>query len=400
MSNHTTPEPTVPAVAGASNEIGRKRTPLFERLKKFGGKWVDYAGWDMPVSFCGIVEEHRTVRQAVGLFDLTHMGELELRAADPADALAFANRIVTADVSRLEPGQAAYCAVCNEAGGIKDDVIVYRLAAHVMVVVNASNREKMVRWFRSHAPSNVEVVDASDEIALIALQGPLAARILAPLASIDVASIGYYHFAGNLEGEGRSGPVTVAGVPCIVSRTGYTGEDGFELYVANHNAVALYDAVYEAASGHGVLPIGLGARDTLRLEARYALYGNELDESVNPLEAGLGWVVKLDKSDFIGREALLRIKQEGPRRVLVGLQMEDRGIPRHGFDVLSGGQPVGTVTSGTMSPTLGVAIALAFVAKNEQRLNAVGSALDVVIRNNPCRALVVKTPFHRGSVKS
>jgi aminomethyltransferase len=326
------------------------------------------------------------------------MGELEVRADDVAQCVEFVNRMVSNDVSRLEPGAAMYTVVCNPHGNILDDIIVYRFATHLMLVVNASNRDKMHAWFRMKAPKGVTVDDVSDQVALIALQGPKAEEILAPLASIDLPALAYYHFDGEWK---TSRPrVTVAGIPCIVSRTGYTGEDGFELYVANSQAVALYDAVYDGGRRFEARPIGLGARDTLRLEARYALYGNELDEHTNPLEAGLGWVVKLDKPEFTGKAALQAVKAEGAKRVLVGLEMEDRGVPRHGFEVQKDGRAVGVVTSGTFSPTLEHAIALAYVEKGAAKLNAIGTELDVVIRNAPARARVVKTPFHRGSVHS
>lgn len=382
----------------SNTSVGLKRTPLCERLKELGGKWVDFAGWDMPVQFAGIIEEHRCVRDAAGLFDLTHMGEVEVHADDVQQCVAFVNSLVTNDVAALAPGAALYTAMCKPDGGIIDDVIVYRFENHLMLVVNASNRDKDVAWIRAKAPAGIRIDDFSDDIALVALQGPRAQEILAPLASVEVAAIKYYHFDG--EWRPQAPRVTVAGIPCIISRTGYTGEDGFELYVANAQAVALYNAVYEAGKAHGVQPIGLGARDTLRLEAKYALYGNELDEETNPIEAGLSWVVKLGKTDFVGRDALVEVKEKGAKRVLVGLQMEDRGVPRHGFEVQKDGRAVGVVTSGTFSPTLEHAIALALVERSEAKLHAIGTELDVVIRNTPCRARVVKTPFHRGSVKS
>lgn len=365
------------------------RTPLYERLKETRARWVDFAGWEMPVEFSGILKEHRTVRTAAGMFDLSHMGELEIRG-DIAAAVAFVDSMVSNDVARLVPGQAMYTVVCAPRGIILDDVIVYRFEDHIMLVVNASNREKMVAWFTSHLPPGLELVDRTEALALVALQGPIAESVLAPLTQSDLASLRYYHFTVG----------AVAGVPCIISRTGYTGEDGFELYVEAPRAIELWDAVAAAGAPLGVTPIGLGARDTLRLEARYALYGNEIDETTNPLEAGLGWVVKLDAADFIGREALRDIKQAGLKRTLVGLQMEDRGVPRHGFEVRHGDEVVGVVTSGTFSPTLEQAIALAYVAKDERRLTAVGTELDIMIRGNACKARVVKTPFHRGSVRS
>jgi len=364
-----------------------QRTPLFDRLKELPAKWVPFAGWEMPVQFSGIVDEHRAVRTNVGLFDLSHMGEIEILGHDVSDAVAHVQRLVTNDVSKLVPGQCMYSVVCRPDGGILDDVIVYRFERGVTLVVNASNAGRMFEWFKVHAPQGIRVVDRSKETALLALQGPRAQDLLSPLTSVDLESLKYYHFGEGLVGD----------VPCVVSRTGYTGEDGFELYTHESKAVQLFDTVWEAGRQWNLAPIGLGARDTLRLEACYALYGNEIDENTNPFEARLGWVVKLDKGDFIGREALQEIKQNGTSRLLAGLEMEDRGVPRHGFEIAREGRPVGVVTSGTYSPTLEKAVALGYVEKG---LHAPGGELDVVIRKAPSRARVVKTPFYRGSVKS
>ncbi len=365
-------------------------TPFYPRLRDFKAKWVNFAGWEMPVEFSGILAEHRAVRQNAGLFDLSHMGELEVRAANVDDAVAHVQRLVTNDVSKLAPGAALYSAVCNDGGTILDDVLVYRFADHVMLVVNASNKDKMLAWFTQHAPAGVTIVDKTNDTALLAIQGPAAESMLGPLSSVPLGDIRYYHFSTGSIGD----------VPCVISRTGYTGEDGFELYVDAARALEVFDAVWKAGEPKGLIMIGLGARDTLRLEARYALYGNDIDETTNPYEAGLGWVVKLQKGDFIGREALTRIKAEGPRRTLVGFGMEDRGVPRHGFEVHAGNHRVGEVTSGTFSPTLEQAIGLAYVARDDHRHYELGAALDIMIRNNRSRARVVKTPFYRGSVRS
>ncbi|MHB2015799.1 MAG: glycine cleavage system aminomethyltransferase GcvT [Candidatus Xenobia bacterium] len=356
-----------------------KRTPLYDLLKP-QGKFIDFAGWEMPVEFTGIKKEHETVRTSAGLFDLSHMGELEVRGPAADDLVA---RCITNDLTKLQPGAAMYSPVCNPQGTILDDIIVYRFPRHLMLVVNASNVRKMVEWFRGHSPTGTSVQDRTDELALVALQGPQAEPKLQPLTKTDLSALRYYHFT-----EGA-----VADVACIISRTGYTGEDGFELYVAADKAAALYAQVAEATQAP---PIGLGARDTLRLECRMALYGNDIDETTNPLEAGLGWTVKLDKPDFIGKAALEQVKAEGVKRHLVGLQMLESGIPRHGFKVQKDGQDVGYVTSGTFSPTLGEAIALAYVAAGH---HAVGTELDVLIRNRTAPARVVKTPFYKGSVK-
>jgi len=363
-----------------------QRTPLYDRLKEYPAKWVPFGGWEMPVEFGGILKEHRCVRQGAGLFDLSHMGELDVIGRDVDEAVAHVQRLVTNDIASLEPGAARYTAVCRPDGGILDDIIVYRSAKALTLVVNASNTSRMFEWFSVHAPVGVRIKDRTLETALIALQGPKAAEILRPLSSVDVDALRFYHFEEGLVGN----------VPCVVSRTGYTGEDGFELYTHESKAVELWDTLIAAGAPHGIAPIGLGARDTLRLEACYALYGNEIDEDHNPLEAGLGWVVKLQKGDFIGREALLEIKQRGLSRTLVGLTMEDRGVPRHGFELLHQDRPIGVVTSGTFSPTLEHAVALGYV---EKEFKAPGTEVDVKIRNSAARAKVAKTPFYRGSVK-
>jgi aminomethyltransferase len=344
---------------------------------------VDFAGWEMPVSYSGILEEHRAVRSAAGLFDVSHMGEVELRGPH---ALEAAQRLVTNDVARLGDGAALYAVVCKPDGGVVDDVIVTRLAADRMLIcVNASNREKDVAWIRDHA-GGAEVVDRSDELALLALQGPAATRILAPLADTDLASLVAFHVVDG----------TVAGKRALISRTGYTGEDGFEIYLAASDALHVWDRLIDAGAAHGLLPAGLGARDTLRLEAGLPLYGHELDEETTPLEAGLGWVVRWDKGDFLGREALARRKEEGLRRRLVGLEMRERAIPRQGHPIRRDGRVIGAVTSGTMSPTLGHGIALGYVEASEGGL---GSGVEIEIRGSGRAATIVRPRFlgRRGS---
>ncbi|MSR35138.1 MAG: glycine cleavage system aminomethyltransferase GcvT [Gemmatimonadetes bacterium] len=358
------------------------RTPLHGEHVRLGAKLVPFAGYEMPVQYpAGITVEHRSVREAVGLFDVCHMGEFVLSGSG---ALALIQKATVNDASALAVGQAQYSAMCRPNGGIVDDLLVYRFADHWMLVVNASNRAKDWDWLVRHSRGlDARLEDRSDDIALLALQGPRARRILAPLADVDVEAIGYYRFV-----EGR-----VAGRNALIAGTGYTGEDGFELYVDARHAVAIWEALLEAGAGQGLAPAGLGARDSLRLEMGYALYGNDLDEEHTPLEAGLGWITKLDKGDFVGRDALFAQKQRGVERKLVGLKLLERGFPRPGYEVLEDGRPVGLVTSGTVSPTLGVGIAMAWVPS---RLAAVGTHVDVSLRGKPAPAEVVRLPFHTG----
>ncbi len=360
-----------------------RRTPLHDAHVDLGARLVPFAGYEMPVQYRSIIDEHRTVRDAVGVFDLSHMGEIEVRGADAAAFLGYA---VVSDPAALDVGQAQYSMLCDADGGVIDDLIVYRLAdERYWVVCNAANRAAVVEQLRgllARGDRAPRLDDVSDDTALVAPQGPKAAELLAGLTDVDLDAIGNYHAA-----EG-----TVAGVACLVARTGYTGEDGFELFCAAADARRLWDAVLEAGAGHGVRPAGLGARDSLRLEAGMPLYGNELDRDTNPFEANLGRVVKLDKGDFVGRDALAAVKEAGPRRKLIGLQMVDNAIPRAGYEVRAGGEPIGRVTSGTLSPTLGTKIAMAMVPAE---LAGVGNSFEVVVRERPYRAEQVKLPFYR-----
>lgn len=352
-----------------------RRTPLFDAHRRSGGKMVEFAGWEMPVQYSSVLEEHHAVRTGAGVFDVSHMGVLVFEGLG---ALEDCNRLISNDLARIEDGQALYTTVLNERGGIVDDVICYRFSTEkILVVANAANRQKDLDWFLSHG---AKVRDDSDEWALLALQGPKALSLLQPLASIDLDTIRFFRFA---EAE-------VAGKPAILARTGYTGEDGFEIFCRPGDAEALWDALLE----RGARPCGLGARDSLRLEAALSLYGNELSDDHTPYEAGLGWVVKLDKADFVGKEALEKQKAEGVKRKLVGFTLEDRGIPRGGYPVLSDGKPVGVVTSGTMSPTLKIPIGLAYVPPE---LAAKGSTFQVEIRNKAVPAKVIETPFYKRS---
>ncbi|MGH7897514.1 MAG: glycine cleavage system aminomethyltransferase GcvT [Candidatus Binatia bacterium] len=354
-----------------------RRTPLHAAHRRLGGRMVEFAGWEMPVYYSGILDEHRAVRERAGLFDVSHMGEVEVRGAG---ALAEVQRLVTNDASRLAPGQAQYSVICLPSGGIVDDVVYYCLSPErYLFCVNASNEEKDFDWMRQQA-SGVEVVNRSSAYAQLALQGPRARTILQSLTDLDLAKLKNFQAA-----EGA-----VAGVRALVSRTGYTGEDGFELYLAPEDAETLWERLLEAGSEAGLVPVGLGARDTLRLEKGLMLYGNDIDDQTTPLEAGLGWVVKLEKGDFIGREALLRQRREGVGRKIIGLEMEGAAPPRHGYRVFHEGRVVGVVTSGSKSPTLGKGIALAMV---DAATTAIGSRLEVEIRSRQHPAKVVRLPF-------
>ena len=359
-----------------------KRTPLFAAHVKAGARMVEFGGWEMPVQYSGILEEHRRVRSAVGLFDVSHMGEFEVEGRG---ALAALQTLTTNDVTALEIGQVQYSLLPYPEGGLVDDLTVYRLGEdRYMVTVNASNIDKDWTWVTTHGAAQWR--NLSGDTGLIAVQGPRAEALVGDLADVDVRAIRYYHFA-----RGK-----VAGVPTLISRTGYTGEDGFELYAPWGETERLWTALLDAGRKADAAPIGLGARDTLRLEMRYALYGNDIDQTTNPLEAGLGWVVKPAKGDFIGKPAIERVRAEGPKRKLVGLEMADRSVARHGYPVLHGGRRVGEVTSGTFGPSVEKSIALAYV---ETPLSAVGTEIDVEIRGQGRPARVVKTPFHPSHVK-
>jgi aminomethyltransferase len=363
-----------------------RKTPLHDAHIALGGKMVPFAGFEMPVQYgTGITAEHRAVREAAGLFDVSHMGEFQVEGPD---AEALIQRVTVNDVSKTVPGQAQYSAMTVEDGGIIDDLIVYRFPDRFMLVVNAANREADWDWITSHAEGlTVTVEDVSDQTGLLALQGPAAREILRPLAEPDVDEVGYYRF---VEG-------TVAGVPTLISGTGYTGEDGFELYLPADRAREVWDRILEAGEGRGLLPAGLGARDSLRLEVGYALYGNDLDREHTPLESGLGWITKLDKGDFVGRDALRAQKERGVERRLVGLRLTARGFPRPGYRIVADGREVGTVTSGTLSPTLGEGIAMGFVEADHA---AAGSEVAVEIRGHDVPAVVQRPPFYtEGSIR-
>jgi aminomethyltransferase len=356
--------------------LSLKRTPLYDCHAQAGAKLVEFAGWEMPVQYAGVIEEHRAVRTAAGLFDVSHMGEVRVRGAG---AEALLQRLTPNDVSKLVPGRAHYSGLLTERGTYVDDLLIYRLGAEdFLVVVNASNAERDFEWIASRSGAQAEVVDESDRWALLALQGPKAVEILPPLASPAVSDLKYYGFAQG----------TVDGVPALISRTGYTGEDGFELYLDPADAPRVWQRLLAA----GAQPAGLGARDTLRLEAAMALYGHEIDETTTPFEAGLGWVVKLDKGDFLGRDALREQKAQGVPRKLIGFEVEGRGIARQGHRVVSEDREVGSVTSGTWSPTFEKALGMAYVPPE---MAAPGTPLILDVRGKPLPAKVVELPFYR-----
>jgi aminomethyltransferase len=345
-----------------------------------GAKMVDFGGWDMPVQYSGIIDEHNAVRKAVGLFDVSHMGEIEIRGPE---ALALANFVTTNDVARLKPGQAQYSGLLYDHGGFVDDILVHKVADdHYFLCVNASNQDKDFEHIRSANRFRAEVVNAGDSYAQIAIQGPRALATLGKLTPVNLSSIRYYWFT---DGE-------VCGVPARIAHTGYTGESGFEIYVAPAAAARIWDEIMRAGAEFGIKPCGLGARNTLRLEAGMALYGHEIDASISPLEAGLEWIVKLEKPAFTGREALVKQRAEGVKRKLAGFEMRGRGIAREGYTVLSGGAPAGWVTSGSPSPTLGKNIGMCYVPVE---LAAPGNEIQVVVRNQAVDAVTVETPFYK-----
>ena len=356
-----------------------KRTPLYDTHRALGVRFTVFGGWDMPVQYSGIMAEHRAVRTRAGLFDLSHMGEIEIRGPH---ALAVCQELLVTDVARLATGQAQYSLLCNADGGIVDDVIVYRLAPErYYVCVNAAHSEDDFDWCASYNRGRAELINRSAQTALVALQGPRAEAILQRLTPLDVSAIRRYWSA---QGE-------LAGIAGLVARTGYTGEDGFELFVPAEHAQRVWTGCLEAGQADGLVPVGLGARDTLRLEAGYMLYGQDMDSHISPFEAGLSRLVHFESGAFIGRSALLRHKERGVTKKLIGLRMEERGIPRSGYPLALHGRTVGHITSGTQSPSLGVGIGLGYGPPEA----APGMELRVEIRSRRVRARVVKPPFYR-----
>ncbi|MEE9171174.1 MAG: glycine cleavage system aminomethyltransferase GcvT [bacterium] len=355
------------------------KTALHDEHVHLGAKIVEFAGYLMPVQYSGILQEHRRVRSTVGLFDVSHMGEFIIRGPG---AGAFLQNMTINNVSKLALGQAQYSAMCYQNGGIVDDLLLYRLEDHYLMVVNASNIEKDWNWLAQHKPADVEMENVSDETTLLAVQGPQARALLWRLTSCDLEAIAYYHFVQD----------KIDNKPMIISRTGYTGEVGFELYMENQYAAQLWNAILQAGKDFDIGPVGLGARDTLRLEMKYCLYGNDIDQTTSPLEADLGWITKLKKGQFIGRDSLLEAKQEGVKRKLVGFVMENRALPRNGYRIFQEGMAVGEVTSGTLSPSLNIGIGLGYVPIE---LSDIGTKLDIQIRNKSEPATIVETPFYK-----
>jgi len=356
-----------------------KRTAFHSIHSRLDAKLVPFAGYEMPLQYAGIIEEHKRVRETVGLFDVSHMGEVEVQGAD---ALDFVQRITVNDASKLTPGKVQYSAMCYEDAGIVDDLLVYRLDDSFLLVINASNIEKDLAWMRSHLSGDVTLTDKSDATSLLALQGPKSMDTLKKITDADLSSLEYYTFL-----QGR-----IAGVPMIISRTGYTGELGFEMYFPSDvtTGTRVWDAIMEAGKEFSIAPAGLGARDTLRLEMGFCLYGNDIDKTTNPLEAGLQWLTKLGKKEFCGKETLLRVKEKGLSRKLVGFTFKDRAFPRHGYTISCNGSESGVVTSGTFSPTLEKGIGMGYVPPEFAQP---GSVIHVSIRNKQIPATVVKLPF-------
>lgn len=360
-----------------------KKTPLFSIYKDYGAKTIDFGGWELPVQFSGIKKEHEAVRTRAGLFDVSHMGEIEVTGRE---SLQFLQKMLSNDISKLKPGGIQYTIMCYENGGTVDDLLVYQKGEnHYFLVVNAANTEKDFEWLQKHLTEDAVIQDVSDKYAMLALQGPFAEKILQRLVdSFNLQELKPFKFADGIK---------IAGKKTLVSRTGYTGEDGFEIYCENADAPFLWQAILEAGKEDGVEPCGLGARDTLRFEACLPLYGQELSSEISPLEAGLGFAVKLGKeADFIGKDALIKQKEEGLRRKLVGIEMIDRGIPRHGYAVYKGEEKIGEVTTGTQSPTLKKNIGLALL---DSQYTAADTEIDVELRGKRLKAKVVATPFYR-----
>lgn len=365
-----------------ANEL--KRTPLFEEYAKYGAKTVDFGGWELPVQFSSIKEEHDAVRHRAGLFDVSHMGEILVTGPD---ALDFLQNLLSNDVSKIVTGQAQYTAMCYENGGVVDDLLTYKLADnHYLLCVNAANIEKDYDWMMENQHQyDVTIDNQSNAYAQIALQGPLAEEVLQSLTSTDVSAIKFFRFQKDVE---------VAGHKVLVSRSGYTGEDGFELYGAPEDIKALWGKILEAGQDKGVVPAGLGCRDTLRFEAGLPLYGQELSATISPLEAGIGFAVKLNKEDFIGHEALVAQKENGLPRKLVGIEMIDKGIPRHGYKVLKDGKEIGEVTTGTQLPSSKRNVGHALI---DSQFATIGTELEIEIRGKHLKVITVETPFYKRS---
>jgi aminomethyltransferase len=356
-----------------------KQTPFYNLHKVLGAKIVEFAGFEMPVQYSSIIEEHLAVRRSVGVFDVTHMGEFYVRGKN---VLAFLQKVTINDVARLKPGRVQYSAMCYENGGIIDDLLIYRMENQYMLVVNASNLQKDFDWLQSQKFGDVELENVSDATALLAVQGPKSLAALQKLTKEDLSKVEYYAFTHGV----------LAGVPMVISRTGYTGELGFELYFDAdiETAKNVWNAIFDAGKEFGIQPVGLGARDTLRLEMGYCLYGNDIDQTTHPLEAGLGWITKLSKKEFNGRNLILKAREEGLKRKLVGFTLPDRTLARHGYEMTYNGSIVGQVTSGTFSPSLKKGIGMGYISAE---LANAGNVVAVRVRDKEIPATIVMLPF-------
>lgn len=363
-----------------------KRTSLFNAHERHKGKIIDFSGWELPVQYEGIIAEHEAVRNFAGLFDVSHMGEIEVKGNEAFD---FVQNLVTNDVSTIEDNQVIYTFMCYPHGGIVDDLLVYKFSNNnFYLVINASNIEKDFNWMKENKGDyDVELTNISDNVSEMAIQGPNAQKILQKLTDIDLSEIKFFYCKRD---------VKVAGVNCLISRTGYTGEDGFEIYLSNEYAEIVWEKLMEVGKEFGLRPAGLGARDTLRFEAALPLYGNELSEDITPLEAGLGFFVKLDKTDFIGKAALVKQKQEGLKRKVVAFEMIDKGIPRHGYDVMSDGNKIGFVTTGYYAPTVKKNIGLAMVDIEYSKLD---TPIEIQVRKRVLKAKVISKKFYTKKYK-
>ncbi len=361
-----------------------KRTPLIAMHQKYQGKLIDFGGWELPVQYEGIIKEHQMVRQKAGLFDVSHMGEIDVVGKGAED---FVQYLVTNNIKTLAEKQVMYCLMCYPSGGVVDDLLVYKYSTeHYLLVVNASNSDKDFEWIKQNCPAGIEVSNVSDKYAQLAIQGPKAQEILQKITDTDLETIKFFFFKPG---------VSISGVDSLVSRTGYTGEDGFEIYVSPEQASQVWEEILQAG-GEDIAPIGLGARDTLRFEAKLPLYGQEIDQDISPLQAKLGFFVKLDNDDFIGKEALRQEKENQPARTQVEFYMLGKGIPRSHYDVQKDGKKIGWVTSGGYSPTLEKNIGLAII---ERQYNNTGELIDIMIRDKPVQAQIAEGIFYRKQTK-
>jgi aminomethyltransferase len=359
--------------------LSLKRTAFYDIHNRLGAKIVEFGGYEMPVQYTGILEEHNRVRESVGMFDVSHMGEVGVWGRG---ALDFVQKITVNDASKLHEGRVQYSAMCYETGGIVDDLLVYHMGDHYMLVINAANIPKDLDWLQKHVSGDVRLKNRTDDISLLAVQGPKSLATLQKLTQADLSSLEYYHFLRH----------KLAGVDMIISRTGYTGELGFELYFPSDvkTGEMMWNTIMDAGKEFSIGPVGLGARDTLRLEMGFCLYGHDIDQTTHPLEAGLGWITKLDKGDFVGAEAIRSAKQQGMKRKLVGFSVNDKAFPRQGYAIHSNNTPIGNVTSGMFSPVLDKSVGLGYV---NLEYSKVGTPISIMIRNKPVPAVVAPFPF-------